>query len=131
MRVQATSDTALSGLQFQGSNSSMRVLGDLVEHDSAPPPRVGTTALVLAPSPAATVADQKALIDRATKRLRKSRTEFVLDTMREASENVLLDQRLFCVDPMVFDAFEAALDAPAEPNDGLRRTLATPAPWNR
>ena len=76
-------------------------------------------------------ADQKALIDRAAKRLRKSRTEFVLDTMREASENVLLDQRLFCVDPMVFDAFEAALDAPAEPNDGLRRTLTTQAPWNR
>ena len=39
-------------------------------------------------------ADQKALIDRAAKRLGKSRTEFVLDTMREASENVLLDQRL-------------------------------------
>ena len=76
-------------------------------------------------------ADQKALIDRAAKRLRKSRTEFVLDTMLEASENVLLDQRLFCVDPMIFDAFEAALDAPAEPNDGLRRTLTTQAPWNR
>ena len=32
---------------------------------------------------------------------------------------------------MVFDAFEAALDASAEPNDGLRRTLTTPTPWNR
>ena len=82
-----------------------------------------------------TSVDQKALIDRAAKRLGKSRTEFVLDTMREASENVLLDQRLFCVDPPVFDAFEAALDAPLdaplEPNDGLRRTLTTPAPWDR
>ena len=55
-------------------------------------------------------ADQKALIDRAAKRLGKSRTEFVLDSMREASENVLLDQRLFHVEASVFDAFEAALD---------------------
>lgn len=76
-------------------------------------------------------ASQKALIDRAAKRLGKSRTEFVLDTMREASENVLLDQRLFCVEASVFDAFEAALDSPPEPNDGLRRTLTAPAPWDK
>lgn len=76
-------------------------------------------------------ASQKALIDRAAKRLGKSRTEFVLDTMREASENVLLDQRLFCVESSVFDAFEAALASPPEPNDGLRRTLTTPVPWDK
>lgn len=75
-------------------------------------------------------ANQKSLIDRAAKRLGKSRTEFVLDTMREASENVLLDQRLFLVEAPVFDTFEAALDSPPEPNDGLRRTLTSPAPWD-
>lgn len=76
-------------------------------------------------------ADQKAMIDRAAQRLGKSRTEFVLDTLREASENVLLDQCLFSVDASAFDAFEAALDTPPEPNDALRRTLATPAPWDK
>ena len=76
-------------------------------------------------------AEQKALIDRAAKRLGKSRTEFVLDTMREASENVLLDQRLFDLDEASFAAFEAMLDAPAEPSAELRRTLNTPPPWNR
>ena len=75
--------------------------------------------------------DQKALIDRAAQRLGKSRTEFVLDTMREASENVLLDQRVFSVKASVFEAFAAALDTPPEPNDELRRTLATPAPWDK
>ena len=75
--------------------------------------------------------DQKALTDRAAKRLGKSRTEFVLDTMREASENVLLDQRLFSVEAPAFDAFNAALDAAPDPNDGLRRTLRTPAPWDK
>jgi len=76
-------------------------------------------------------ADQKALIDRAAKRLGKSRTEFVLDTMREASENVLLDQCVFSVEASTFDAFNAALDAPPEPNDGLRSTLRTLAPWDK
>lgn len=74
-------------------------------------------------------AEQKGLIDRAAKRLGKSRTEFVLDTMREASENILLDQRLFDLDEQAFAAFEAMLDAPAEPNDELRRTLKTRPPW--
>ena len=32
LRAQAASDRALSGLQFQGSNWSMRLLGDAVEH---------------------------------------------------------------------------------------------------
>ena len=76
-------------------------------------------------------AEQKALIDRAAKRLGKSRTEFVLDTMREASENVLLDQRLFVLDEASYAAFEAMLDAPAEPSEELRRTLNTPPPWDR
>ena len=76
-------------------------------------------------------ADQKARIDRAAKCLGKSRTEFVLDTMREAAENVLLDQRLFSVEASTFDVFDAALDAPPESNDGLRRALGTPAPWDK
>lgn len=75
-------------------------------------------------------AEQKAVIDRAAKRLGKSRTEFVLDTMREASENVLLDQRLFILDQAAFDEFEAMLDAPTEPGERLRRTLTTPPPWS-
>ena len=75
--------------------------------------------------------EQKALIDRAARRLGKTRTEFVLDTMREASENVLLDQRLFHVEETAFNALEAMLDAPVQPGDGLRRTLTAEPPWER
>ena len=56
--------------------------------------------------------EQKALIDRAAACLGKSRTEFILDTMREASENVLLDQRVFWLDDEAFAALQAILDAP-------------------
>ncbi len=71
------------------------------------------------------------MIDRAAKLLGKSRTDFILDTMREASENVLLDQHLFGVDESVFRTFEAALDAPPKLNENLRRTLMTAVPWEK
>lgn len=75
-------------------------------------------------------AAQKSLIDRAAARLGKSRTEFMLDSAREAAENALLDQRLFVVEESVYDAFMAALDAPPEPPEALRRLLAPRPAWS-
>jgi uncharacterized protein (DUF1778 family) len=74
-------------------------------------------------------AEQKALIDRAAARLGMSRNEFMIESARSAAENALLDQRLFLVDESDFAAFRQALEAPAEPDDALRRLLGTPAPW--
>ncbi len=76
-------------------------------------------------------AEQKALIDRAASRLGKTRTEFMLDSAREAAENTLLDQRLFLLDDSDYERFVARLDAPVEPSDALKKLLATPAPWER
>ena len=75
--------------------------------------------------------EQKTLIDRAADCLGKSRTEFILDTMCEASENVLLDQRIFWLDDEAFAAFQAILDAPPEPSEELRRTLNRTPLWER
>ncbi len=75
--------------------------------------------------------EQKALIDRAAECLGKSRTEFILDTMREASENVLLDQRVFWLDDEAFAAFQAILDDPPEPTEELQRTLNKKPLWER
>lgn len=75
--------------------------------------------------------EHKALIDRAAAILGKSRTEFMLDSAREAAENALLDQRVFMLSDAQYEAFMQCLDAPAEPSDALERLLATPAPWER
>lgn len=75
-------------------------------------------------------AERKALIDQAAAVLGKSRTEFMLETVGDAAENVLLDQRLFPANAEKFSAFQAALDAPVAPSPGLARTLAARAPWN-
>ena len=75
--------------------------------------------------------EQKALIDRAASRLGKSRTEFMLDSAREAAENALLDQRLFFLDEATFAFFAARLDRPVDPPRGLQDLLASPSPWDK
>lgn len=76
-------------------------------------------------------AEQKALIDRAASRLGKTRTEFMLDSAREAAENTLLDQRLFLLDDSHYAEFVACLDAPVEPTEALKKVLSAPSPWER
>ncbi len=73
--------------------------------------------------------EQKALIDRAASCLGKSRTQFILDTTREAAEQALLDRRLYLLDDEQFAAFEAAITAPAEPSVALCKTMNTTPPW--
>lgn len=73
--------------------------------------------------------DDRSLIDRAAKLVSKSRTDFVLDAARNAAEETLLDKRLFRVDAAAYADFVARLDAPPNPNERLRRTMKTRAPW--
>jgi uncharacterized protein (DUF1778 family) len=73
--------------------------------------------------------DDRLLIDRAAKLVSKSRTDFVLDAARRAAEEALLDKTLFRVDQASYAAFLERLDAPPQPNERLRRTMKTQAPW--
>ena len=73
--------------------------------------------------------DDRGLIDRAAKLTGKTKTDIVLEAARRAAEDALLDRTLFVVGPEAFDAFRARLDEPPHPNEKLRRTLQTPAPW--
>jgi len=69
------------------------------------------------------------LIDRAAKLSGKNRTDFMLDAARRAAEETLLDRTLFVVSPEAYAEFLARLDAPPQPNERLRKTMQTPAPW--
>jgi uncharacterized protein (DUF1778 family) len=73
----------------------------------------------------------RGLIDRAAELLGKNRTDFVLDAARHAAENALLDRTVFAVSPKAYAEFVARLDAPPRPNPRLRRSLQTPAPWEK
>lgn len=71
------------------------------------------------------------LIDRAAKSRGKNRTDFILESARVAAEDTLLDQVIMAVSPQAFEQFQARLDMPPNPNERLRKTMITPAPWER
>jgi uncharacterized protein (DUF1778 family) len=71
----------------------------------------------------------RGLIDRAAKLMGKNRTDFMLDAARHAAEDALLDRTVFAVNPAAYAEFLARLDAPPQPNERLRQSLTTPAPW--
>jgi uncharacterized protein (DUF1778 family) len=53
----------------------------------------------------------------------------VLDAARRAAEDALLDRTNFTATPKAYAEFLARLDAPPQPNERLRKTLRTKAPW--
>lgn len=73
--------------------------------------------------------DDRSLMDRAAAAQGKNRTEFVLDAVRRAANEALLDRTLINVSPVDHARYLALFDAPPKPNDRLKRTMATPAPW--
>jgi uncharacterized protein (DUF1778 family) len=73
----------------------------------------------------------RGLIDRAAELTGKNRTDFVLDAARVAAEGALLDRTVLAVNAKAYTEFLARLDAPPRPNDRLRRSLQTNAPWEK
>lgn len=69
------------------------------------------------------------LIDDAAAILGKTRTEFMIESARRQAIDVLLDQRLFVLDPARYDAFMHALDNPAPPDPKLRALLRRTPAW--
>jgi uncharacterized protein (DUF1778 family) len=69
------------------------------------------------------------LIDDAAAVLGKTRTEFMVESARTVAIDVLLDQRLFVLDPERYDAFMHALDNPPAPGPKLRSLLRRAPAW--
>ena len=75
--------------------------------------------------------EERNLIDRAAKTRGKNRTDFILEAARLAAEDALLDQVIISVSHEAYSEFLARLDMPPKPNERLRKTMQTPAPWER
>jgi len=73
---------------------------------------------------------ERILIDRAAKIQGKNLTTFVLDALRSASEQAILDQTYISTNPKAFEEFVNRLDAPAQTNENLRKTMQKKAPWD-
>jgi uncharacterized protein (DUF1778 family) len=75
--------------------------------------------------------ETRSLIDLAAELLGKNRTDFVIDAARQAAQNALLDRTVIPINNKAHSAFMALLDAPPQPNGRLRKSLQTPAPWDK
>jgi len=69
------------------------------------------------------------LIDQGARASGKNRTDFILDAARRAAEEAVLERTVLMVSPEAYAAFLNRLEQPAQPNERLRRTMQTPAPW--
>lgn len=76
-------------------------------------------------------AEERYLINCAARICGKNRTEFVLEAARLAAEEALLNRAVFFANPEAYTAFLAQLDEAPQPNDLLRQTMQTPAPWDK
>jgi uncharacterized protein (DUF1778 family) len=71
------------------------------------------------------------LIDDAAAVLGKTRTEFMVESARRQAVDVLLDQRLFTLDPERYNAFMQALDKPPAPGPKLKALLRRTPVWQK
>ena len=71
------------------------------------------------------------LIDDAAAVLGKTRTEFMVESARRQAIDILLDQRLFVLDPDRYEAFVDALDNPPAPGPKLRSLLRRVPAWRK
>ncbi|HYD32289.1 MAG TPA: DUF1778 domain-containing protein [Azospirillaceae bacterium] len=72
---------------------------------------------------------QRDLIDRAAQVLRKTRTEFMLESACQAAEEALLDQRVFFLDDDQHKQFLERLDTVGPDIKKLAALLNRKAPW--
>ncbi|MGF7055312.1 uncharacterized protein (DUF1778 family) [Bosea sp. OAE752] len=72
----------------------------------------------------------RSLIDRAAALVKQNRTDFMLEASEQRAQRVLLDRVVFSVSPEVYAEFVEQLDAPALPNERLKRTMTSKAPWD-
>jgi len=74
-------------------------------------------------------AEARNMIDRAAAAKGETRTDFILSAARRAAEETILDQAVLSVSPEAYAEFQRRLDAPAQPNDRLRKTMQAAQPW--
>ncbi|ACB79520.1 DUF1778 domain-containing protein [Methylorubrum populi] len=76
-------------------------------------------------------ANTRRMIDDAAEVLGKTRTEFMIEIARREAIDVLLDRRLFTLEPERYDAFVRTLDEPPAPGPKLRALLRRIPAWQR
>ncbi|TCS40205.1 DUF1778 domain-containing protein [Reinekea marinisedimentorum] len=71
----------------------------------------------------------RSIIDAAANLLKVDRTVFIQTAALREAHEIIANQRDFLLEDKAFAAFEEALDAPAEVNEGMVDLLSRKSPW--
>lgn len=69
------------------------------------------------------------LVDRVATSMGVTRTQFILDAVRDRAEDYLAQQVVVRLDRESFDELQAVLDGPVVIPDGLRDLMSRRPPW--
>jgi len=75
-------------------------------------------------------AEQKALLEAASRAAGASVSTFVLKAATDAAADMLADRRVFVLDHDAWHVFDQAMERPAQDVAGLRELLSTPTVLN-
>lgn len=102
-----------------------------IKYSGTPPPERPARAARSAPLGLRATPEQERVLRRAAEVAHKSLTDFILDSACQAAKQTLLDQRLFLVSGVEYQALLDLLDRPAQDNPGLRDLFSRADPWEK
>ena len=73
--------------------------------------------------------ERLSIIDRGAAARGQNRSEFLIESSYREAVAAISESPIIHMDDDMYDAFVAALEAPANPNDRLKSVLTTKAPW--
>lgn len=73
--------------------------------------------------------ERLSIIDRGAAARGQNRSEFLIESSYREAVAAISESPIVHMDDDMYDAFVAALEAPANPNDRLKSVLTTKAPW--
>ena len=73
--------------------------------------------------------EERAVIDYAASLVNKNRTDFIIEKAVHEAQNIILDQRVFVLDDISYQAFIEQLELPVQNVEGRRRLMDTKPEW--
>ncbi|EIV1878238.1 DUF1778 domain-containing protein [Salmonella enterica] len=73
--------------------------------------------------------EERAVIDYAASLVNKNRTDFIIEKAVHEAQNIILDQRVFVLDDISYQAFIEQLELPVQNVEGRRRLMDAKPEW--
>lgn len=73
--------------------------------------------------------EERSVIDYAASLVNKNRTDFIIESILQEAQNIILDQRMFVLDDARYQSFIEQLEAPVQNVEGRQRLMDAKPEW--